>query len=544
MKPIIRHFPVLVLGSGIAGMCAASEASKKIETALVTKQDITGSNTYLAQGGIAAAVTSFDSPSLHQQDTLNASSGLSDIDIVKSITEKAPETITSLQELGVSFDSKNNEYQLGREGAHSKRRILKCGGDRTGKFISKSIQNKINETDNLTTFYSHSLLKLLIKSNICVGALTIDDNGLIHIFFSEVTILATGGYSALFENSSNNEQALGVPIGEAILSGVQVSDLEFIQFHPTAFKSDNKCYLISEAVRGEGGLLKDQYNNRIMEHVHPMKELAPRDIVAATIYKNIKLGRRVYLDASHMSSGFVKDRFPGITEMLEKYNLDLATDKIPITPSAHYSIGGVSINKEGVTNIHGLLAVGEVSASGFHGANRLASNSLLEGACLGLVTGKTAVRINKTNYFKKIKTNVRSYMWDKYSNIYSKVNINELRLDSCNDINEIQKIMWDFVGVIRDEEKLKQGNRAINEIETKLTFQSDYLKELSPLTKIITLAKVITKFSLNRKETRGVHRRKDYPNKRKKYLYRQTYNHKKGWLYHDNDLQRLARSDN
>ncbi|ACB85979.1 L-aspartate oxidase [Natranaerobius thermophilus] len=598
----IHHFPVIVLGSGISGMCAALKAGLKkgqeceTATALISQGDESLTNTYLAQGGIAAALKDIDSPYQHYKDTLQASSGLTNPDIVHMLAEGGPETIDQLEQLGVEFDKdQRGDYKLAKEGAHSYRRILRCGGDRSGQQIAVKLADKIINCPYIARFNCHKLLKLLVIQGTCMGAITLDDEGEFHLFFSDSTILATGGYGGLFEKTSNQPGALGDAIGEALLQGATVADLEFVQFHPTGleikdipsqgketnhYPASNYYYpaftnqypLISEAVRGEKALLINDTGRRIMDGVHPLEELAPRDVVSATIYQYQQAGSRVYLDATHLNTGYVEQRFPGISSMLKKYGLDLARDRIPVTPAAHYTIGGILTPFGISTGIKGLFAAGEATSSGVHGANRLASNSLLEGAFFGFMAGKRALELH-LHYKEKSRSNssertlFNNHEKNKFIKQIQKNFSQAVEHLTDNDkdvffhdsdfnqkfIAQIQNIMWTKAGVIRDESKLQEGLIQLKTLEQEyfkslpknLQKLQQHNLQLSPLPKVILLAKKIIEASLRRRENRGVHKRREYlqiPEQNPdKFLFRQAYNISKGWFKYDNGSYRLVR---
>ncbi len=374
---------VLVIGSGIAGIVAALEASESHTVALVTKATISETNTWYAQGGIAGAVGEADSIELHLADTIVVGQGLCDEEVVRAVVGEAPEALADLQALGVHFDvAEGGEVALAREGGHSLPRVLHAG-DTTGAAIQDALSALVRKSPVIEIFEDRFLVDLLTDEGHCVGALVLTQaDGHAQVFWADAVVLATGGSGQMFRVTTNPGIATGDGVAAAWRAGAEVSDLEFVQFHPTALDSAAEPrFLITEALRGEGAYLLDCDEQRFMLGVHPLADLAPRDVVTREIEQVMRrCGRpNVWLDARHLGESMLRHRFPAIWHACLEAGYDLATDLVPVAPAAHYQIGGVKVDVDGRTSIPGLYASGEVTASGLHGANRLASNSLLEG---------------------------------------------------------------------------------------------------------------------------------------------------------------------
>ena len=386
----IKEFDTIVVGSGLAGLTAAYHASKNGSVAIITKSQLDTSNSYYAQGGIAAVTAPEDSFESHIKDTLVAGRELCDLDAVQILVSEGQKCVQELIRLGMQFDKDNGDFVLGLEGGHSHRRILHAGGDATGKGLTSFMLKKVQEQINITAFEYTTVIELLVENQICSGVQAFDFvSGNNIIFRSKSTIIATGGLSRIYDRSTNPHTATGDGIVLAYQAGAQLSDIEFIQFHPTAlYIPGEDAFLISEAVRGEGAWLLNTDGERFMQHIHPLAELAPRDVVAYAIYNQLQIHHSdfVYLTLKHLNPDTIKERFSTIYHTLLKYNIDLTKDLLPISPAAHYMVGGIQTDLHGETNIKGLFACGEVASTGVMGANRLASNSLLE--CL--VFGKRA----------------------------------------------------------------------------------------------------------------------------------------------------------
>lgn len=497
----VFEFDTVVIGSGLAGLSAAFHSSKYGKVAIVTKSQLDISNSYYAQGGIAAALGESDSPKLHLTDTLVAGRGLCDLDAVEVLVTEGPQRLMELIELGMEFDKKDGKLVLGLEGGHNQRRILHAGGDATGKLVTSFKLKKVLEQPTVTPFENVTAIKLLKQENCIVGLHAYDfvtRNNI--IFKTKAVIIATGGLSRVFLRSTNPYTATGDGIAMAYEAGAKIADLEFIQFHPTALLAPGKeAYLISEAVRGEGAWLLNEKGERFMQNIHPLAELAPRDVVAFNIYKQMQQSgtNHIYLSLRHLDKNEITTRFKNIYHQLREFGFDLATDLLPVAPAAHYMVGGIRTNLDAETNISGLFVCGEAASTGVMGANRLASNSLLE--CL--VFGKRA-----------------SEKAAKLPNPDCKINeVEPVFIDSKNEPlylemqNKIAELMSENLGIVRNAEGIGKAIDQLTEIET--TF-SDYKNEynLFKIKNTATVCKLIATSALVREESRGGHIREDFQN--------------------------------
>lgn len=495
----IKEFDTIVVGSGLAGLTAAYHASKNGSVAIITKSQLDISNSYYAQGGIAVVTDKNDTFESHIQDTLEAGRGLCDLDAVKILVEEGQDCVYELIELGMQFDQENGKYFLGLEGGHSRRRILHAGGDATGKGLTCFMLKKVQEQKNIIAFEYTTVVELLVNNQICTGVQAFDFvSGNNVVFRSKATIIATGGLSRIYDRSTNPHTATGDGIALAWHAGAKLSDIEFIQFHPSAlYIPGEEAFLISEAVRGEGAWLLNQEGERFMQHIHPLAELAPRDVVAYAIYNQLHLTHSdfVYLSLKHLNPELIRKRFSTIYNTLLKYDIDITTDLLPVSPAAHYTMGGIQTDLNGETNIKGLFACGEVASTGVMGANRLASNSLLE--CL--VFGKRAAK--KATREKEITSDLPE--------------INVIHVDPENETffletkNRIATLMSKKAGIVRSGEKLNEAIEELNSIKRQLPEKIDEynLLKIKHITDICTL---ICESALIRKESRGGHIREDY----------------------------------
>jgi L-aspartate oxidase len=491
----------LVVGSGIAGLNFALNIAKYGSVTVVTKKEIMESNTNLAQGGIAAVTRKDDSVQLHIEDTLNVGSGLSNKRIVKLLAEHGPEAIRDLFSFGVNFDKENNELHLTTEGGHSIARVLHSG-DSTGKEIEHAMTESARENSNIEVLENCFAIDLLLNNTECIGAriLDIKQRETVDIF-ARATVLATGGVGYIYQNTTNPEIATGDGIAIALRAGAKIEDMEFVQFHPTTLnKPGAPHFLISEALRGEGAILVNSAGKRFMLEYDSMGELAPRDIISRTIFNELKNGP-VYLDIRHKGKSFLLDRFPMIHKECLKYDIDITTDLIPVSPAAHYICGGIKTNEYGETTVANLLAFGECACTGVHGANRLASNSLLESVVFSSLGAEKA-----KNY---LKNEIEASPQQKET-VFSNMETQELNYLKA----ELRKAMWDYVGIIRNEEQMGLMLRKLEHLNTRLAdiggngVNIPFLE----LKNMLNVANLITTAAYTRKESRGTHYRADYPN--------------------------------
>jgi len=495
----IKEFDTIVVGSGLAGLTAAYHAAKNGSVAIITKSQLDISNSYYAQGGIAAVTDPDDTIESHIQDTLVAGRDLCDLDSVRILVSEGQSCVQELISLGMPFDKENDNFVLGLEGGHSHRRILHAGGDATGKGLTIFMLNRVQEQPNITAFEYTTVVELLVEDEHCIGVQAFDFVSSKNIIFkSKATIIATGGLSRIYDRSTNPHTATGDGIALAYNAGAILSDIEFIQFHPSAlYIPGEDAFLISEAVRGEGAWLLNTKGERFMQDIHPLAELAPRDVVAHAIYNQLQLHHAdfVYLSLKHLDSELIKRRFSTIYNTLLKYNIDFTSDLLPVSPAAHYMVGGIQTDLHGETNIKGLFACGEVASTGVMGANRLASNSLLE--CL--VFGKRAAK--EATQGKEISTELPE--------------INIIHVDQANENlfletkNRIATLMSKNAGIVRSAEKLTEAIGELNLIKKHLPEKiNEYnLLKIKHITDICTL---ICESALIRTESRGGHIREDF----------------------------------
>jgi len=496
----IKTFDTLVVGSGLAGLTAAYHASKKGSVAIITKSQLDISNSYYAQGGIAAVTAPEDTFESHIQDTLTAGRGLCELDAVQILVEEGQHCVQELIRLGMEFDKENDDFVLGLEGGHSHRRILHAGGDATGKGLTLFMLKRVQEQSNISVFEYTTVIELLVNNQICIGVQAFDfTTGKNLIFKSKSTIIATGGLSRIYDRSTNPHTATGDGIALAYNAGAKLADIEFIQFHPSAlYIPGEEAFLISEAVRGEGAWLFTPNGERFMPPIHPLAELAPRDVVAHAIYTQMQMYQSdfVYLSLKHLDPEVIKKRFSTIYHTLLKYNIDLTSDLLPIAPAAHYMVGGIQTDLNGETNIKGLFACGEVASTGVMGANRLASNSLLECLVFGRRAAEKANREVANNIaFPEIR----------------EINVDEANEDFFLEIkNRIALLMSKKAGIVRTAEKLKEALCELQEIARLLPEEITEYNHLK-IKHNIDICRLICESALIREESRGGHIREDFP---------------------------------
>ncbi len=521
-----RVYDHLVIGSGIAGIFFVLKAAQSGQSILmVTKDNIENSNSFNAQGGIASVLDPDDSYEKHFQDTITAGGGLCHEDTVNICVQNGPRLINELKELGVPFSEHNNFFDLGKEGGHSERRVVHAG-DVTGNQLIEVLGKKVKELSNVTILENHMAIDLITgyfedrEEKYAMGAYVLDKKThKIYRFLAKNTILATGGAGKVYIYTSNPDTATGDGIAMGYRSGAKIGNMEFIQFHPTClYHSKAKSFLISEALRGEGGILKLKNGKTFMENYHHLNSLAPRDVVASAIDFEMKKSGddSVFLDMTHLNSDFLKKRFPKIYEKCLSFGIDMCVEPIPVVPAAHYSCGGVVTDLNGETSIKHLFAIGEVAFTGLHGANRLASNSLLE----GLVFGERAA-IKAINYFDNYQAFEKTWHWNPGQAVSS----NEEVLIS-HTWDEIRRFMWNYVGIVRSNKRLKLAQRRIRMIKREIDsyYWAFFITpNLIELRNIANIAEMIIESALKRKESRGLHVNIDYPEKNTQFDKTNTY---------------------
>ncbi|MHA1731740.1 MAG: L-aspartate oxidase [Promethearchaeota archaeon] len=501
----------LIIGSGIAGLSLAYKIAPFGSVNMVTKREAEESNTNYAQGGIAAVLSKVDSFESHVEDTLACGDGLCKRDVVEEIVRNGPARIAELVEMGVDFSTRENsdELDLGKEGGHSRRRVAHAK-DITGHEVQKVLLNRVRETPGVTIFENHVAVNLVVSHGMCRGAYVLDKREReVHNFIARATILASGGAGKVFLYTSNPDIATGDGVAMAYRAGALVSNMEFTQFHPTClYHPYAKSFLISEALRGEGAVLYNRDGERFMEGIHPLKELAPRDIVARAIdYELKRTGEEcVYLDITHKGALFVKKRFPGIYKKCLEYGIDITSERIPVVPAAHYMCGGVVAATDGTTNIQNLLAIGEVTCTGLHGANRLASNSLLEAlVCAHNASIKCGEILKKSGDLEHFSP------WEPREAVDS-----DEQVVVTQNWDEVRRVMWNYVGIVRSNKRLERARARINLLMHEINqYYWDFkiTSDLVELRNIALVARLIVESAIRRPESRGIHFTLDYPDK-------------------------------
>ncbi len=512
-----RFADVLIIGGGLAGLRAALEVDSSLTVIVITKDVIRQSNSSYAQGGIAGVLHPEDRIEWHVRDTMTAGGNLCDQDIVEYVIEQAPQRITELIEMGTRFDRKKSATQrttpeqedpadltLGREGGHSHNRILHANGDATGAEIMRAVIEQVRSAANIQVVENAFTLDLLTSDQRCRGAVVADGENKF-LFWAKETILCTGGAGQLFRETTNPSVATADGHAMAIRAGVELRDMEFMQFHPTVlYIAGSSRTLITEAVRGEGAYLVDSLGYRFMKDYDDRLELAPRDVVSQSIVTQMEKthAANVFLSLKHLDPQHVRERFPGIAKAVAEFGLDITCDPIPVRPGAHYMIGGITVDRDGRTSLTGLWAAGEATSSGLHGANRLASNSLLE----GLVYGVSAAREATKEALKSIDDSLEVFP------IFSDaLQTSQAALDIYDILNSLKSLLGRSAGVRREAKSLTAA------IETIEQWQSYVLAQEFPdakgweLQNMLTVGKLLCAAALKREESRGVHLRTDFP---------------------------------
>jgi L-aspartate oxidase len=510
------HFftDVLVIGGGLAGFRAALAVDSALQVLLVCKNGLDNSNSVHAQGGIASVWSENDSMEEHIGDTLTAGGELCDRSVVELVVRGAPEEIRQLIRIGTRFDKKpNGELQLGREGGHRSDRILHANGDSTGRELIRSMLEEVRRRPNIRIWEHTFALDLLTCGNHCRGAIVYwkkhDEKELL---WAKQTILACGGIGQLYRETTNPDVATGDGIAMAYRAGAEIRDMEFVQFHPTVlYIAGSSRSLISEAMRGEGAKLVDRRGYRFMPDYDSRAELAPRDVVSRSIVRQMEKTNspNIYLDLTHKPADWIHQRFPGISATCRQFGIDIAKDRIPVRPGAHYSMGGIVVDKAGRSSLDGLWAIGEVSSTGLHGANRLASNSLLE----ALVFGESSGRLASEN----AKRMTNDYQVEPIENrplppfdpieqpMQSLIDLADIR-------NALKSLLWRTAGVVREEEGLRGALENIKQWSGYVLGQQFQAIDGWEIQNMLIVAKLLLEGALNRRETRGAHNRNDYPN--------------------------------
>ncbi len=516
----MRHrVDFLVLGSGAAGLSFALQVAEYGSVAVITKQSAVESNTTYAQGGIAAVMDSADSIETHVQDTLRAGAGLCDESVVRVIIEEGPQQIRQLVDGGATFSSESGKLHLGREGGHTANRIVHAA-DATGKVIELSLLERVKKHANIQLCEYHFAVELLTNHHLgqhvskvrpdidCFGAYVYHiESDRVDTWLAKVTMLATGGAGQVYLHTTNPGVATGDGVAMAYRAKARIANMEFVQFHPTSlYHEDARSFLISEAVRGEGAYLLNGAGHRFMPDYDSRAELAPRDVVARAIDDQLKARgeNHVWLDITHRPAELIHSRFPNISAKCLEYGIDITKDHIPVVPAAHYFCGGVHTDVDGRTSINRLMASGEVACTGLHGANRLASNSLLEALVVGKRSAKTSIGVASDNTFSEDVPD-----WDDSST----ENPAEWILISHNR-DELRRVMWDYVGIVRSELRLERAARRTRFLfeETEAFYRKSKVSAgLCELRNMIAVAYLVVQSAAIRRESRGLHYMTDYP---------------------------------
>jgi L-aspartate oxidase len=490
----------VIVGAGIAGLRAAIGLSDAGRVLVITKEQLGESNTSYAQGGIAVAMGGEEDVSLHLEDTMNAGDGLVNREAAKVLVEEGPLRVDELLQWGTGFDRHDGKLMLTREGAHSRNRILHANGDATGAEIGRSLLAHARALKNVTLLEWTMCVDLLVRGDEVIGLTVLDKEGRLHAIHARAVLLASGGAGQVYSDTTNPAVATGDGIAMAYRAGGEISDMEFYQFHPTALSLPGvPRFLLSEALRGEGAYLRNAKGERFMERYHSLLDLAPRDVVARAITRE-GMGANdetqpVYLDMRHVQGVDLRQRFPGISAFLAQHGLDLSRDLIPVRPAAHYLMGGVKTDVDGRASLKRLYAAGEAACTGVHGANRLASNSLLEGLVFGaraadVMREETAVSADMVKILDQQPSSTR---------------------DSSSLLRQLQQVMWQNAGLLRDAAGLRAARSELKQICAQLPAGADRLS--LELRNLHAIGELIVQSALAREESRGAHYRNDFPHR-------------------------------
>lgn len=502
-RAVHRFTDVLIIGGGLAGLRAANAVESSQSVTVVTKDALRESNSNYAQGGIAGVMTADDSFGNHIRDTLVAGANLCDRDVVEMVVREAPQRIDELVRWGTKFDHQGGELELGREGGHSHERIVHALGDATGREIMRAVIAHTRDAPNIELVVNGFTVDLLTHEGRCRGAIVVGADGQPTMMWAKETVLCAGGAGQVYRESTNPSVATGDGSSLAYRAGAQLRDMEFVQFHPTVlYIAGSSRSLITEAVRGEGAHLIDALGHRFMPDYDERAELAPRDVVSQSIVRQMEATKHpcVYLDLSHLDSTHVLARFPGIAAACETFGLDITSDRIPVRPGAHYVIGGVTVDRQGRSSLPGLWAAGEVTSSGLHGANRLASNSLLEGLVYGAHAGEAASRAAAERPLEMRAALIRN-----------SVQVRNQSFDVADVRVSLKSLMGRLVGVERDADGLREAADSIRSFASYVMPHQFSTPEGWELQNLLLTASCIVSSALARQESRGVHFRSDAP---------------------------------
>src|SRR5947209_2298986 len=527
----MKEYDFVVIGSGIAGLSFAWKAAQHGSVAVVTKRKGADSNTAWAQGGVACVTSDEDSFELHLRDTLDAGAGLCDEAAVRTIVTEGPPRIRELIEFGLQFDERevsgHRELDLGREGGHSKRRILHVA-DVTGAELEKTLLLELARTEHVTLLENHMAVDLITAGKLgfatedrCLGVYVLNEKtSEVETIRSDRLVLATGGCGKVYLYTTNPDVATGDGVAIAWRAGATIANMEFIQFHPTClFHAEAKSFLISEAVRGEGGILRNERGEDFMRRYDPRGSLAPRDVVARAIDAEMKRSgaKCVYLDITQQSPEFLRERFPHIYETCLRFGIDMTKQPIPVVPAAHYQCGGIKTDVNGATTLPGLYAIGEVGCTGLHGANRLASNSLLEGLVIAHRACEALVREQPPSHPMR---NIELPEWQSGE----AQDVDELVVIYQN-WGEIRRLMWDYVGIVRTTKRLQRASARLRNLQREIRefyWNFRVTVDLLELRNLATVAALIVDSALSRKESRGLHYTLDHPERDDAHFRRET----------------------
>ena len=504
-SPQVISTDFLILGAGVAGLRAGIELSRHGRVIMVAKGGPQDNNSFYAQGGVAVALSEEDDVVLHFTDTLKAGHQLCSRPATKILVEEGPSRIHELIEWGAKFDMVDGKLAFTREGAHSRHRVLRAGGDATGSEMVRALSVKTQSLENLTWMGNHFAVELWIQDGRCWGASILDElNGTLKVIRASATLLVTGGAGQVYARTTNPSNATGDGIAMAFRAGAILEDMEFVQFHPTAlYLPSSPPFLLSEALRGEGGILRNNRCERFMRHYHRSQELAPRDIVSRAIWTEMQRtkARHVYLDVTHLGTTFLKERFPTIYSTCLRYDIDMTEEWIPVSPSAHYFMGGVKTDLHGASNLPGLFAAGEVACSGVHGANRLASNSLLEGLVFGYRAAQAASSFSATGSSPTVWE--ASLPRKSLGRAMTTQDVEKIR-------NSLRRLMWSKVGLVRTGDSLHKAVDQIQQWSQKLS-AAPFNRPGLETRNMVQVGQCIAQAAVWRVNSVGAHYREDFP---------------------------------